>query len=293
MDEAGKPGAQRLAADLEGVGQLDLAESRAGGNRPVEDPPGQLVGDRIARRWSVEGRGPDDGLAIGGHDEFSVFIEEDEMELGLLIPQGYFSDFEGWEPRRAWERMVEIARLGERLGFGSIWVGEHVVAKWHPEALAFDGVTAMTALAALVPRVELGFIVINSTFRHPAMTAKMASTLDTVSDGRLILGLGAGFKENEAEWVGVDFPPVGRRLAVLGEHLEVISRMTRRDEPPVDFAGRARPGDRGGELPAHRRARSHPAAHRRSRQGGHVPAGRPLRRRGQRRRDAVGPRRTP
>ena len=160
------------------------------------------------------------------------------MELGLLIPQGYFSDFEGWEPRRAWERMVEIARLGERLGFGSIWVGEHVVAKWHPEELAFDGVTAMTALAALVPRVDIGFIVINSTFRHPAMTAKMASTLDTVSEGRLILGLGAGFKENEAEWVGVDFPPVGRRLAVLGEHLEVISRMTRRDEPPVDFAGR-------------------------------------------------------
>ena len=54
------------------------------------------------------------------------------MELGLLIPQGYFNDFDGWEPRRAWERMVEIARLGERLGFGSIWMGEHVVAKWAP-----------------------------------------------------------------------------------------------------------------------------------------------------------------
>jgi alkanesulfonate monooxygenase SsuD/methylene tetrahydromethanopterin reductase-like flavin-dependent oxidoreductase (luciferase family) len=159
------------------------------------------------------------------------------MELGLLIPQGYFSDFDGWEPRRAWERMVEIARLGGQLGFGSIWVGEHVVAKWHPETLAFDGVTAMTALAALVPRVELGFIVINSTFRQPAMTAKMASTLDTVSDGRLILGLGAGFKEVEADWVGVDYPSAGRRLSILGEHLEVISRMTRRDEPPVTFAG--------------------------------------------------------
>ena len=56
------------------------------------------------------------------------------------------------------------------------------------------------------------------------MTAKMASTLDTVSDGRLVLGLGAGFKPNEAEWVGIDFPPVGQRLRMLGEHLEVISR---------------------------------------------------------------------
>ena len=55
------------------------------------------------------------------------------MELGLLIPQGYFNDFDGWEPRPAWERMVEIARLGERLGFESIWMGEHVVAKWDPE----------------------------------------------------------------------------------------------------------------------------------------------------------------
>jgi alkanesulfonate monooxygenase SsuD/methylene tetrahydromethanopterin reductase-like flavin-dependent oxidoreductase (luciferase family) len=160
-----------------------------------------------------------------------------DMELGLLIPQGYFSDFEGWEPRRAWERMVEIARLGEQLGFGSIWVGEHVAAKWHPEIVVFDGVTVMTALAALVPRVEIGFVVINSTFRHPAMTAKMASTLDVVSDSRVILGLGAGFKEVEAEWVGVEYPSAGSRLSMLGEHLEVISRMTRRDEPPVSFAG--------------------------------------------------------
>ena len=129
------------------------------------------------------------------------------MELGLLIPQGYFSDFEGWEPRRAWERMVEIARLGERSDSDRSGSASTSWRSGIPRTLAFDGVTAMTALAALVPRVELGFIVINSTFRHPAMTAKMASTLDTVSDGRLILGLGAGFKENEAEWVGVDFPP--------------------------------------------------------------------------------------
>jgi alkanesulfonate monooxygenase SsuD/methylene tetrahydromethanopterin reductase-like flavin-dependent oxidoreductase (luciferase family) len=159
------------------------------------------------------------------------------MRLGLLIPQGYFNEFQGWEPRRAWERMVDIARHGERLGFDSIWLGEHVVAKWDPEAVAFDGVTAMTALAAIVPRVELGFVVINSSLRHPAMTAKMASTLDTVSDGRLVLGLGAGFKANEAAWVGVDFPPARRRLQMLGEHLEVISQMTRRGTPPVTFAG--------------------------------------------------------
>ena len=176
------------------------------------------------------------------------------MRLGLLIPQGYFDDFAGWEPRRAWERMIEIAVLGEQLGFDSIWLGEHVVAKWDPESIAFDGVTAMTALAAIVPRVELGFVVVNSSLRHPAMTAKMASTLDTVSDGRLMLGLGAGFKPNEAEWAGVAFPSVGRRLAMLGEHLEVISRMTRRDEPLGHVLRRVHQCHRCGQLAAHRGA---------------------------------------
>jgi len=159
------------------------------------------------------------------------------MELGLLIPQGYFDEFAGWTPRAAWERMVTIAHLAEEAGFGSIWMGEHVVAKWDPESIAFDGVTMMTALAALVPRVEIGFCVVNSTLRQPAMTAKMASGLDTISDGRLLLGLGAGFKQNEAEWAGVDFPSAGKRLRVLSEHLEIISRMTRQGEPGVTFSG--------------------------------------------------------
>ena len=61
--------------------------------------------------------------------------------------------------------------------------------------------TLHTAVAAAVPRVDIGFGVINSTFRNPAMTAKMASTLDTISGGRLVLGLGGGFKPNEARCV--------------------------------------------------------------------------------------------
>src|ERR671910_2500486 len=114
------------------------------------------------------------------------------MKIGLLLPQGYFNEFEGWHPVAAWERVLEIARLGERLGFDALWTGEHVLAKWDPEGIAFDCVTLHTAVAAAVPRVDIGFGVINSTFRNPAMTAKMAATLDTMSGGRLILGPGAG-----------------------------------------------------------------------------------------------------
>lgn len=159
------------------------------------------------------------------------------MKIGMLLPQGYFNEFEGWTPGAAWDRIIEVAHLGERLGFDSLWTGEHVLAKWDAEAMVFDCVTIHTAIAALVPRVDIGFGVINSTFRNPAMTAKMAATLDTISGGRLVLGLGCGFKVSEATAFGVPFPDTKERLAILGEHFEIISRMTRRDEPPVTLDG--------------------------------------------------------
>jgi hypothetical protein len=95
----------------------------------------------------------------------------------------------------------------------------------------------MTAVAAAVPRVDIGFTVINSSFRNPAMTAKAAATLDTISGGRLILGLGAGFKESEARAFGQPFPDLRTRMALLSEHFAIISRMTRRDEAPFTFVG--------------------------------------------------------
>jgi alkanesulfonate monooxygenase SsuD/methylene tetrahydromethanopterin reductase-like flavin-dependent oxidoreductase (luciferase family) len=166
------------------------------------------------------------------------------MKVGLLLPQGYFNEFDGWQPVAAWERILDIARLGERLGFDALWTGEHVLAKWDPEGMVFDCVTLHTAVAAAVPRVDIGFGVINSTFRNPAQTAKMASTLDTISGGRLILGLGCGFKVSEASAFGVPFPDMKERLAILGEHFEIISRMTRRDAAPFTFEGqRARVED--------------------------------------------------
>jgi hypothetical protein len=159
------------------------------------------------------------------------------VRIGLLLPQGYFNEFEDWQPVDAWNRILEVARMGERLGFDSLWNGEHVLAKWNPEAIEFDCVTIMTAVAAVVPRVELGFTVVNSTFRNPAMTAKTAATLDTIAGGRLVLGLGAGFKPSEALAFGHPFPDLKERMAILSEHFEIISRMTRRDEPPFTFEG--------------------------------------------------------
>lgn len=160
------------------------------------------------------------------------------MRVGLIIPTGYWGEFAGWHPPDVWKRVLDIARLAERLGFDSLWVGEHLAPKWDREAPLYDGVPLMTAIASHVPRVDIGFVVLNTTFRNPAATAKMATAIDAISGGRLVVGLGAGFREEEARPYGFDFPGTGERLSILAEHLEVISRMTRVGEPPVSFSGR-------------------------------------------------------
>ena len=166
------------------------------------------------------------------------------MQIGLVLPQGYFNEFEGWEPGRAWARIVELAQTAERLGFESIWTGEHPLSKWPGESIAFDCWALSSGLAPLVPRVGIGMIVLNSTFHNPAMTAKAASTLDAISGGRLTLGLGAGFKENEAAQYGHDYPGLKDRMEWLSEHFEIIWRATRQDEPGFSFEGQVRPGRR-------------------------------------------------
>ena len=160
------------------------------------------------------------------------------MKVGLIMPQGYFDEFDGWPAERAWARILEVSKLAERVGFDSIWFGEHVLAKWDRREVIFDCFTMATAVAAVVPRIALGFTVINSTFRNPALTAKMGATLDAISGGRVVLGLGAGFKVSEADAFGVPFPDMKERLAILAEHFAIISSLSTAGAPPLTFTGR-------------------------------------------------------
>ena len=159
------------------------------------------------------------------------------MKIGLVPPEGYFDEFDGWSATRAWDRILAICTRAEELGFDSLWLGEHVLAKWNRRAPIFDFFTLAAGIAAAVPRIAIGFCVVNSTFRNPALTAKMGGTLDAISHGRLILGLGAGFKESEAEAFGVPYPDIKERLAILAEHFEIISRLTTKDAEPLTFQG--------------------------------------------------------
>ena len=148
------------------------------------------------------------------------------MKLGIIVPQGWTLEYAGWDPARAWERTVAVAQQAERLGAESIWLFDHFHTVPRPtDELTFESFTSLSALAALTDRVRLGHIVICNGFRNPALTAKMASTLDTISGGRFELGIGAGWKRDEWRAYGYGFPETSERLAMLHDALEVISRM--------------------------------------------------------------------
>ena len=148
------------------------------------------------------------------------------MKIGAIVPQGWTGEYDGWDPRDAWRRTTEVARQAERLGFESIWLFDHFHTVPKPtDEITFESFTALTALSALTERVRLGHIVICTAFRNPALTAKMISTMDTISDGRMELGIGAGWKRDEWLAYGYGFPETRERLARLGDDLEVITRM--------------------------------------------------------------------
>jgi len=148
------------------------------------------------------------------------------MDVGVIVPQGWTGEYDGWEASAAWARTVAVARQAERLGFESIWVFDHFQTVPEPtDELTFESFSVLAALAALTDRVRLGHLVICTAFRNPALTAKMMGTLDVISGGRMVLGIGAGWKEDEWRAYGYGFPDTKTRLAMLGDHLEVITRM--------------------------------------------------------------------
>lgn len=148
------------------------------------------------------------------------------MKLGVIVPQGWTGDYDGWEAAPAWARTVAVARQAEAIGAESVWLFDHLHTVPRPtDELTFESFTSLAALAALTERVRLGQVVICNGFRNPALTAKMASTLDVISGGRFELGIGAGWKKEEWLAYGYEFPETPQRLARLHDALEVMSRM--------------------------------------------------------------------
>lgn len=148
------------------------------------------------------------------------------MRVGLIAPQGWKGEYDGWDPARAWARTVDLAEHAEAAGFESLWVFDHFHTVPEPtDEITFESFSQLSALAVVTERVRIGHMVICTAFRNPALTAKLASTIDVISGGRFELGIGAGWKEDEWIAYGYGFPGVRERLDTFGEHLEVITRM--------------------------------------------------------------------
>jgi F420-dependent oxidoreductase-like protein len=148
------------------------------------------------------------------------------MKVGVLSPQGWKHEYDGWDPGAAWARSTELAEQAEALGFESLWVFDHFTTTPDPtDEITFESFSQLAALATITRRVRLGHMVICTAFRNPALTGKLASTIDVISGGRFEVGIGAGWKEDEWRAYGYGFPPLGERLSTLEEHLEVITRM--------------------------------------------------------------------
>jgi F420-dependent oxidoreductase-like protein len=153
------------------------------------------------------------------------------VKLGAIVPQGWVGEYDGWDPLKAWQRTTEVAVLAEQLGFESLWMFDHFHTVPQPtDEITFESFTSLTALGAITKRVRLGHIVICTAFRNPALTAKMISTMDSITGGRVDLGIGAGWKRDEWLAYGYGFPETKERLARLADDLEVITRMLEGDK---------------------------------------------------------------
>ena len=150
------------------------------------------------------------------------------MKIGLTLPQGCDREYLGLDARTAWRRTIEVAQQAEALGFESLWIYDHFQVDPPPEpAPVFEPVAELAAVAMATTRARLGHLVLAAAYRNAALTAKTISTIDVISDGRVELGIGAGWKEDEWRAYGYGFPPAAERLAILADHLEIITRMLR------------------------------------------------------------------
>jgi len=147
------------------------------------------------------------------------------VRFGVTLPQ----------IKRTWPEARDAAIEFDRLGFDSVWVCDHLYGVPMPNLPILEAWSELAAVAAVTQRVELGTLVTPTFFRNPAVLAKQVATIDQISNGRVIVGLGSGWFASEYEAYGVPFPPVAERLHALEETCEVLKRLWTDEQ--ATFAG--------------------------------------------------------
>ncbi len=150
------------------------------------------------------------------------------VRFGIQTPQ---------QNSNTWEETLSLWQEVDTLGFDTAWVFDHFLPIFSdPTGPCMEGWTALSALAMATKNVRLGIMVTGNTYRNPAVLAKTATTVDIISGGRLILGIGGGWFEREHEAFGVPFPSVGERLGRLDESLTLIKQLWTQDTS--NYAGK-------------------------------------------------------
>lgn len=138
--------------------------------------------------------------------------------------------------QQSWDDLFEVARHAADTGWDGVWVADHFMPSFGPvDRPMLECWTLLAGLATVVPRVRLGSLVSGNTYRHPAVLANMVATIDHLSGGRVVLGLGAGWQQNEHDAYGIDFGDVRQRLQRLEEACAVVRHLL--DDPRTTFVG--------------------------------------------------------
>jgi F420-dependent oxidoreductase-like protein len=148
-------------------------------------------------------------------------------------------DFSLWPAAsRPWQDILEAAEYAERTGWHGVWIADHFMANGD-EGVGVPVNECMALLAALASRTErvrLGSMVLGNTYRHPAVVANQAATVDQISNGRFVLGVGAGWQVNEHEVYGIELPPTRELLARFDEACQVFKGLFTQER--ADFDGK-------------------------------------------------------
>jgi F420-dependent oxidoreductase-like protein len=156
------------------------------------------------------------------------------FRIGLQIPN---FNYPGVDPEQLFDKLTDIARTAESSGFDSVWVMDHlnqIPGVGPPENWMLEGNVTLAALAGRTERVHLGLMVGGVTYRNPALLAKVTTTIDVLSGGRAVLGIGAAWFEAEHRSFGYDFPPLRERFERLEDALRISRAMFTTDQPTVD-----------------------------------------------------------
>jgi F420-dependent oxidoreductase-like protein len=157
------------------------------------------------------------------------------MRYGAFIPQGWRLDLVGIDRQEQWPTMLDVARTLESSGFESAWVFDHFHTVPVPtQESSYEAWTLMAALAATTDTIRLGQMCTCNSYRMPSYLAKLAADVDVISNGRVEMGIGAGWYEHEYLGYGYEFPKPSVRIGQLREGVEIMRRMWTEDEVHYD-----------------------------------------------------------